>query len=123
MKDSRYDRAEGRVGGLSDTEEEDQLSTEQAETDIGVDGGSVTLGTPEGQEDVEADSEAEHADGAAGVGEDVQVVLVLVAGGQAVDIHQDREVGEVIALTPGGVEVRLAGQTQGLVSKSLSYLF
>ena len=102
LEDGGYDGAEGREVRLPDPKEESCLCQEQTETQVSVDGGPVVLGTPEGGEDIEADGETEDADGAAGVGQEVQVGLVELAGGQAVDVHQDGEVGEVITLTCGG---------------------
>ena len=107
LEDGGYDGAEGWEVSLADTKQESHLGQEQTETQVSVDGGPVVLGTSEGCEDIEADGETEDADGAAGVGEDVQVGLVQVAGGEAVDVHQDSEVSEMIALTDGGVFTRL----------------
>ena len=97
-----YDGAERWEVSLADSEEESELGQQQTETEVCVDRGPVILGTSEGGEDIEAEGETEDADGAASVGQDVQVGLVQVAGGQAVDINQDSEVGEMITLTYGG---------------------
>ena len=102
LEGGRYDGAERREVRLIDTKQESHLGQEQTEGQVSVDGGPVIPGTSEGCEDIEADGETEDADGAADVGEDVQVGLVEVAGGQAVHVHQDSEVGEVITLTSGG---------------------
>lgn len=102
LEGGRYDGAECWEVRLPDTKQERHLCQEQTEAQVSVDGGPVILGTSEGGEDIEADGETEDADGAAGVGEDVQVGLVQVAGGEAVDVHQHSEVSEMITLTCGG---------------------
>ena len=68
LEGGRYDGAEGWEVSLADTKEESHLGQEETETQVGVDGGPVILGTSEGGEDVEADGETEDAEGAAGVG-------------------------------------------------------
>ena len=107
LEGGRYDGAERWEVSLADTKQERHLCQEQTETQVCVDGGPVILGTSEGGEDIEAEGETEDADGAASVGQDVQVGLVQVAGGQAVDINKDSEVGEMITLTYGGAFTRL----------------
>ena len=107
LKGGGYDGAERWEVRLADTKQESHLRQEQTETQVSVDRRPVILGTSEGREDVEADGETEDADGASGVGQDVQVGLVQVAGGKTVHINQDSEVGEMITLTDGGGCTRL----------------
>ena len=107
MEEGRYDGAESGEGCLTNPPQEGQLRQEQAQTEVGIYPRPVIRGTSEGQEDIEADGEADDADRAAGVSEDLEVRLVSVARCQPVDVQQDSEVGEVITLAHGGAGGRL----------------
>ena len=107
MEEGRYDGAESRECCLTNPPQEGQLRQEQAQTEVGIYPGPVIRGTSEGQEDIEADGEADDADRAAGVSEDLEVRLVSVARCQPVDVQQDSEVGEVVTLAHGGAGGRL----------------
>ena len=71
MEEGRYDGAESGEGCLTNPPQEGQLRQEQAQTEVGIYPGPVIRGTSEGQEDIEADGEADDADRAAGVSEDL----------------------------------------------------
>ena len=98
VEDDRHHGAEGGEVGLADAEEEDELGDEETGAEVGVDGGAVVLGAPEGGEDPDTDDEADEADAAADVCEDVEGALVLLPLGEAVHVDQHGEVSEVVTL-------------------------
>jgi len=57
------------------------------------------LGASERGEDSDADDEADHTDGAADVGEDVEGALVLLGPCESIHVDKNGKVGKVVALT------------------------
>ena len=106
MEDDRHHGAEGGEVSLAHAKEEDYFGHQEAGAQVGVDGGAVVLCAPEGGKDGYADDEADDADGAAEVGEDVEHALVLPTPGEAVHIDQHSKVSEVEALAGGAVRGR-----------------
>ena len=83
----------------TDAKKKYKLCNKKTGAEVGVDRGTVILGTPECGEDSNADDKAGQADGAANVGEDVESALVLLGSGKPVHVDKNGKVGQVVALT------------------------